>query len=108
MRSCLVLTNGSYFGFICPVISKESQNCRIKNTTTAQIIENRLNENPIGSMKFETVGICVLKMKCYSMSFILRYQQPDGVEGHFLVGSQNVVTKFPADKINYFQDGDND
>ena len=42
------------------------------------------------------------------MFFILRYQQPDGVEGHFLVSSQNVVTKFPADKINYFQDGDND
>ena len=40
--------------------------------------------------------------------FILHYQQPDGVEGHFLVSSQNVVTKFPADKINYFQDGDND
>ena len=30
----------------------------------AQIIENRLNENPLGSMKFETVGICVLKIKC--------------------------------------------
>ena len=108
MRSCLVLINGSYFGFICPVISKESQNCRIKNTTTAQIIENRLNENPLGSMKFDLLGICVLKMKCYSMTFIIRYQQPDGVEGHFLVSSQNVVTKFPADKINYFQDGDND
>ena len=108
MRSCLVLTKGSYFGFICPVISRESQNCRIKNTTTAQIIENRLNENPLGSMKFETVGICVLKMKYYLMSSILRYQQPDWVEGHFSVSSQNVVTKFPADKINYFQDGDND
>ena len=108
MRSCLVLTNGSYFGFICPVISRESQNCRIKNTTTAQIIENRLKANPLGSMKFETVGICVLEMKCYSMTFIIRYQQPDGVEGHFLVGSQNVVTKFPADNINYFQDEDND
>ena len=74
----------------------------------AQIIVNRLKANPLGSMKFETVGICVLKMKCYLMSFIIRYQQPDGVEGHFLVSSQNVVTKFPADKINYFQDGDND
>ena len=42
------------------------------------------------------------------MSFILRYQKPDGVKGHFWVCSQNVVTKFPADKINYFQDGDND
>ena len=42
------------------------------------------------------------------MSFIIHYYQPDGVEGHFLVGSQNVETKFPADEINYFQDGDND
>jgi len=42
------------------------------------------------------------------MSIILRYQQPDGVKGHFLVSSQYVVTKFTADKINYFQDGDND
>ena len=74
----------------------------------AQIIVNRLKANPLGNMKFETVGICVLKMKYYRMSFILRYQQPDGIEGHFLVSSQNVVTKFPADKINYFQDGDND
>ena len=63
MRSCLVLTNGSYFGFICPVISRESQNCRIKNTTIAQIIENRLKENPLGSMKFDLLGICVLKNK---------------------------------------------
>ena len=74
----------------------------------AQIIVNRLKENPLGIMKLDLLGICVLKNKMFFNFFIIRYHQPDGVEGHFLVSSQNVVTKFPANKINYFQDGDND
>ena len=53
-----------------------------------QIIVNRLKANPLGSIKFDLLGICVLKKKmCYTMSFIIRYHQPNGVEGHFLAGS---------------------
>ena len=36
------------------------------------------------------------------------WNQPERVEGHFLVSSQNVVTIISTHNIDYFQDEDND
>ena len=36
------------------------------------------------------------------------WNQPERIEGHFLVSFKNVVTISPTQNINYFQDEDND
>ena len=59
-------------------------------------------------MKLDSVAILVLDKKTRSWMSFWYWNQPERVEGHFLVSSQNVVTIISTHNIDYFQDGDND
>ena len=59
-------------------------------------------------MKLDGVAILVLDKKIMSWMSFWNWNQPDRVEGHFLISSQNVVTIISTHNIDYFQDEDND
>ena len=108
IRSCLVLINPSYVSPICPESNTLSQTSSRKNEAMNQMRITKLKENPLGSMKFDGVAILVLDNEIMYWRSYRYWIQPERVEGHFLVSSQNVVTIISTHNIDYFQDGDND
>ena len=63
IRSILVFTKSSYFGFICPDSNKLSKNSRRNPEQIHQMMNPVWKENPLGIMKFDIVEILVLENK---------------------------------------------
>ena len=66
IRSILVFTKSSYFGFICPDSNKLSKNSRRNPEQIHQMMNPVWKENPLGTMKFDIVEILVLENKMMS------------------------------------------
>ena len=66
IRSILVFTKASYFGFICPDSNKLSKNSRRNPEQIHQMMNPVWKENPLGIMKFDIVEILVLENKIIS------------------------------------------
>ena len=66
IKSILVFTKSSYFGFICPDSNKLSKNSRRNPEQIHQMMNPVWKENPLGIMKFDIVEILVLENKMMS------------------------------------------